>query len=125
MFNDDTFNNESPQSNPTSQQSKKHPLQAHLKNRIAEPKGVPKDTDKDNNDTILSKRAPKEYNRTSKFDMSLLTKKIEPSLKSNVPTVQNPSRPSTRNSIVVKNKPLRRSKRIGRLSSKDRKLMTL
>eukprot|EP00957_Ditylum_brightwellii_P038730 2927518-Ditylum_brightwellii.AAC.1 len=123
--NDDTSNNESPQSNPTSQQSKECPLQAHLKNRIAESKEVPEDTDKDNNDTILSKGAPKEYNRTAKHDLSLLTKKIQSSLKPMVPTFQNQSRPSTRNSIVAKNKLLRQSKRIMRLSSKDRKLMAL
>eukprot|EP00957_Ditylum_brightwellii_P035982 2726326-Ditylum_brightwellii.AAC.1 len=107
-FNDDTFNNNSSQSNPTPQQSKEHPLQTHLKNRIAEPKGVSEDTDKDNNDTILPKGAPKEYNRTTKCDLSPLTKKIQSSLKSKVPTFQNASRPSTRNHIVAKSKPLRR-----------------
>eukprot|EP00957_Ditylum_brightwellii_P046773 3549751-Ditylum_brightwellii.AAC.1 len=42
-----------------------------------------------------------------------------------MPTFQNSSRPSTRNKVASKNKLLRRSKRMRKLSSKDSLLMTL
>eukprot|EP00957_Ditylum_brightwellii_P052986 4017386-Ditylum_brightwellii.AAC.1 len=123
-FNDDKFNNESPRTSPTSQKPKEHPLQTHLKIRIAESKGNAKVQYKDNSDTILSKGAPKEYNRTAKCNLSLLNKRVKSSLKSKVSTFQDPPKPSARHRIVAKNAPLRRSKRIRKLSSKDRKLMT-
>eukprot|EP00957_Ditylum_brightwellii_P211471 15366201-Ditylum_brightwellii.AAC.1 len=93
-------------------------MQTHLKTRIAESKGDAKETNKDNNNTVVSKGAPKEHNRTAKCDLSLPTKIVQSSLKSKVPIFQDPSKPSTRNKMVAKNKLLRRSKRIRKLSSK-------
>eukprot|EP00957_Ditylum_brightwellii_P201945 15327923-Ditylum_brightwellii.AAC.1 len=110
-FNDDTFNNESPRISSTPSHTRKHPIQTHPKMCVEEFKGDAKVQNKDSIYDIHSKGSSKEYNRSEKCDLSLLTKRVQSSLKSKEPHFQDPSKPSTRHKIVAKNKHLKRSKR--------------
>eukprot|EP00957_Ditylum_brightwellii_P125389 9556795-Ditylum_brightwellii.AAC.1 len=109
MFNDDTYNNVSPDDTPPPKPTEGHPLQACLKTCMAEAKEDKQKQQKEN--AIVSKGAPEEYNHTANHDLSILTKKVQSRQKCRAPIFLDPSKPSKIHKQTSKDPELRRSTR--------------